>query len=256
MTRLTTITALLISFAAFGQDSLNTKVNSESKRLQFGLSISPDYCYRTLKNNDGSTNASAIIDIRDANETYKIGYSAGVNMCYTISKKLAIELGVQYSKKGYAQKKTELTFGDLIDPRYGTVYTSSSSAVPANFKLRYNHIYLDVPLRAIFCFGEKKIHFLASVGLAANFLLKATQTLILQDENGDTKRETSNQPYDFNTFNISPTFSIGVDYIISRKINLQVEPTFRYGLLKFIDAPVTGYLWNAGLNFTCYYTLK
>ena len=35
----------------------------------------------------------------------------------------------------------------------------------------FNHIYLDVPLRAIFCL-EKKIHFLASVGLAQIFTQK------------------------------------------------------------------------------------
>jgi hypothetical protein len=35
-----------------------------------------------------------------------------------------------------------------------------------------------------------------------------------------------------------------------------MEPTFRYGLLKIIDQPVTAYLWSAGLNITCYYALK
>lgn len=256
MKQLTTIAAMMISLAAFGQDSLKSKVSTEFNRLLFGVNVSPDYCYRTLSNNDGSSTSSMIIDLRNDKEVAKIGYTAGLNICYNICKHLGVEVGVQYSNKGYAFKKSDLTFGDMIDPRYGFVYPVYNSIVPSKIKFIDNYIYVDVPMRAIFSFGEKRIHFVTSIGVMTNILLKATQTSVVEYENGDTKRQTQDQKYDFKTLDISPTVSVGLDYKISSKINLSVEPTFRYGLVKIIDTPVTAYLWSRGLNITCYYSLK
>jgi hypothetical protein len=111
-------------------------------------------------------------------------------------------------------------------------------------------------VRAIFNFGEKKIHFVMSIGVSTNIFLKATQTSIFEYENGNTKHQTQDQQYDYKTLDISPIISAGVDYRVSNKINLRAEPTFRYGLLKIINTPITAYLWNGGLNITCYYALK
>jgi hypothetical protein len=49
--------------------------------------------------------------------------------------------------------------------------------------------------------------------------------------------------------------SAGVDYRINEKMNLRIEPTFRYGVLKIIDMPVTGYLYSGGINVAYYYGL-
>lgn len=256
MKRLITFVAIIFSVAAFGQDALKSKTPTEIKQLLFGINISPDYCNRTLKNNNGSHSSSMIIDLLKKIQESKIGYSAGLNICYNISKKLGVELGIQYSNKGFAFKKSDLIFSDMIDPRFGYVYSMWGSAEPAKAKFIYNHIYLDVPVRAIFSLGEKRIHFVTSIGFTTNLFIKATQTSVFEFENGNTKRETHEQQYNFKSFDISPTISVGLDYTISNKINLQAEPTLRYGVLKIIEAPITGYLWNIGLNITCYYTLK
>jgi len=254
--RLATLAALFLSLAAFGQENSGTTSRTAIHRLLLGVNVSPDYCYRTLKNNDGSSLASMIIDVRDESEVYKIGYTAGFNLCYTLTKKLGIELGVQYSNKGYAFKNSALIFGDAIDPRYGIVTLPNSSATPTKAHITYNHHYLDVPVRAIFSFGKKRIHVVASLGVTTNILLSSTQTSTLEFANGDTQSETYDQQNDFNSLNISPSISLGADYRISNKINLRVEPTFRYGLLKISDTRVTAYLWNAGMNVTCYYALN
>ncbi len=46
--------------------------------------------------------------------------------------------------------------------------------------------------------------------------------------------------------------SVGVEYKINERMNLRVEPTFRYGLLTVIDFPVAGYLYSGGLNIGYY----
>ena len=252
------IAALIFSIPSFGQDTLKQNTpRTEFKRLLFGVNISPDYCFRTLGNKYGGSTISYIIDLRDTTEIPKISFTAGLNICYNFSTHLGIEAGLQYSNKGYGGKNLELTFGDAIDPRYYP-YTSTTSAgpVPTKVKFIYNYIYLDIPIRAIYSFGEKRIHGVASFGVATNILIKATQTSILEYDNGDVKRQTSNQQENFNSLNISPFVSLGVDYRISNKINLRVEPTLRYGILTIIDAPITANLWNAGLNISCYYQVK
>ncbi len=247
---------MLISLLSFGQDTLKLNVTPSYKRFLIGINISPDYCYRTLESTNGSSISNEIIELRDKDEIFKIGYTAGFNFCYNISKKFGIESGVHYSNKGFAFKASNLTFGDMIDPRYGFVYTSNGTVGPKKIKFVYNYHYLDVPIRAIFIFGEKRIHFVASLGVTTNILINATQTSVFEYEDGDIKRNTIDQPYEFKTLNLTPTISVGMDYKISERINFRVEPTFRYGLLRIIDTPVTAYLWSGGLNITGYYAIK
>jgi hypothetical protein len=255
MKLLPTIAAMMISFAAFGQEASEAKTSTEFKRLSLGLNISPDYCYRSLTNNDGSEFSSRIIDVRNAIEKQKIAYTGGINANYSLSKSIAIESGLQYSNKGYAISYSDLTFGDMIDPRYGYVYDTLGLTVPIATGIIYNHIYLDIPLRAIISLGERRLRYVASIGIVTNILLKATQTTVSESLNGDKKRETKTQLEDFKTLNFSPMISVGLDYKVNDRLNLRAEPTFRYGLLKIIDAPVSAYLWTAGLNISCYYRL-
>ena len=68
-----------------------------------------------------------------------------------------------------------------------------------------------------------------------------------------TTKETEPVNYNYRRFNISPTISVGFDYKVNSRMNLRVEPTFRYGILTIIDAPIHGYLYNAGLNISYYF---
>jgi hypothetical protein len=248
MKKQATIVGLLFSIVLFGQSD-----TTKSKKLLIGLTASPDMCYRTLENNDGSATSSMVIDSRNSYEIPKLGYSTGLSICYNVSSHIGFETGLQYSNKGEKLINSNLTYGDMIDPRRG-FYTHGATATKV--KIMYNHNYLDIPLRAIFTFGSKKVKFISSVGVTTNILISATQKSIITFENGDKERNTQKQQYNFNPVNVSPTISFGMDYGFSKKINLRVEPTFRYGLLKIIDAPITAYLWSAGLNLTCYYRIK
>lgn len=58
--------------------------------------------------NNGAPNNSIFIDLRNRNETIKFGYSAGLNFCYNIKSFVSVELGVQYSNKGYQTRMLQL----------------------------------------------------------------------------------------------------------------------------------------------------
>ena len=247
---------MLVSLASTGQDIVPPQKSAHAKQISFAINISSDYSYRTLKNDDGSAISSIIIDSRNKYEEPKFGYTAGLNIHYALFKHLSFEAGLQYSNKGYGIKKMELTYGDMIDPRFGFVYPTNSAEMVTHVKSIYTNAYLDVPVRAIFTFGNKRIHFISSIGVTTNILLESKHTNIKEYENGDKKRETYTDHNDFNKINITPTASLVINYMVSDKINISAEPTFRYGLLKITDTPVTYYLWNCGLNISIYYVLK
>lgn len=252
MMRLTVI-LFLISSSLFGQDTL-AKKSTPTKRLLIGVSFSPDYCYRTLKSADD--NISWIIRLRNESEVPKLGHTGGINVWYKISDRIGFQAGVLYSSKGYDYKKSKLTFGDEIDPRYGFVYsTQPPYGLEGNVyvKIHYNYNYLDIPFKILFYCGEKRIRFIAATGVTTNIFLNAAHTSILSDDHGHRHKETTKDTYKYNSVNLSPIASVGIDFRLNKRINVSVGPFIAYGILS-IDHET--YLWNAGFNVSCYYALK
>lgn len=229
-------------FHVNGHVNASNNTTSDFRKFQIGINFSPDICYRTLKNNDGSNTSQIVIRIRNENETIKLGYTTGLNFCYNFNTSIGIETGVQFSNKGYQSKMKSLRYNqpEPDDPLFG--------------KFRYNFYCMDIPLKANITFGEKKLRLLTSFGLTTNILFKETSTSVLIYSDGK-KRKEAPQGYDFNNLNFSPTLGIGIDYQINNRMHLRVEPTFRYNVLKIIDTPVTAYLYNGGINISYLYGL-
>lgn len=223
--------------AAFGQENSATGF----KRFQIGLNISPDICFRTLNNNDGNSISDIVIKLRNRDETIKIGYTAGLNLCYNITSYFGIETGVQYSDKGFQHIQTEFISNQPDDP-----------IKPDKLIFIYHFHYLDIPLKANFIIGKKKVRFYTSVGLTTNLFITEIKTEILKYDN---RKVIKNEPtlFDYKKVNLSPAISAGIDYKINSRMNLRVEPTYRFGVIKIIDTPVSGWLWNAGLNISYYF---
>jgi hypothetical protein len=241
---------LLLSFLSYGQEETAT---SYSKKFSIGITLSPDIAYRTLKS-DNST-AEIVQDLRDRSEVPKFGYTAGISLKYNLSTKFAFETGIRYSNKGYAFKSTALIYGSYIDPRYGFVYHTIDNA-PTHAKIIYNFNYIDIPMRYILKISENKIKVIASAGINVNLLINTTSISKLEYQGGREESIKDKYDYNFTKINISPTIGAGINYNINEKFNISVEPEFRYGILKIINSPISAYLWNAGLNVTCYYSLK
>ena len=231
---------LLITLSSNGQNTDKKVSTADFRRVQIGINFSPDICFRTLKNNYGRSTSDLIIKRNNENEIVKFGYTAGLNVCFNIKRFVGIETGIQYSNKGYQTKTIDYTSGQ------------PSPFAPKEGQFIFNFHFIDIPLKVNFTIGKKKVRFFTSVGLTTNIFIKETQTSILKYTDR-TDRNTKQTTYDYNRINISPTISLGIDYKINSRMNLRIEPTFRYGVLKIIDAPVTGYLYNGGLNISYYF---
>ncbi len=239
----------------FGQDKMEATSNVESAKIQIGVNFSPDYCFRTLKNNDGSSSSDFVLKWRNENETSKLGYTTGLKIIFNLNKNIGIGAGIQYSNKGYQINMQDLTYGSMVDPRTGFAYNTPGSKI-TSAKFIYNYYYIDVPLNVNFSFGKKKIRFVTSAGFSTNVFIKETTTSIFEYDNGAHDKNTQPTTYTYNTVNVSPFVSAGIDWRFSSRNNFRIEPTIRYGVLKIIKAPVTGYLWNAGLNISYFFGLK
>lgn len=252
---ITFLLTIIIATNLYGQENPEVAANTDFKKIQIGVNFSPDYCFRTLKNNDGSASSDMNLKWRNDNETGKLGYTTGINMIFNLNKNIGIGAGIQYSNKGYQIKLEGSSFGSMIDPRRG--FTGNpSGATLTSVKFMYNHHYIDIPLKVNFSFGKKKISFVTSLGVATNIFITETSTNVYKYSDGTKDRGTQKTTYNYNKVNVSPFVSAGIDWKFNDRNNLKIEPTVRYGALKIIDAPVTGYLWNAGLNISYYFGLK
>ncbi len=223
----------------FGQKNNLVSKNHNNNKIQFGVNFSSDLCFRTLQNNDGRNSSDVIISQRNNLETPKFGYTSGVNIDYQFRNNWSVETGLQYSNKGYETRKNIANF----------IYPSPSNY--EQYKIIDHFHCLDIPLKINFRYGNHKIRLLSSFGITPNILLKQNQTIIFYYSDRIEKQTTLSNFY-YNTFNISPSVSLGVDYKINQHYHVRIEPTFRYGILKIIDAPITGHLYNLGLNLSLY----
>ena len=179
--------------------------------------------------------STSIINLRNETETVKLGYTGGLHLGYNFNERFGFQTGIQYANRGFSTKKIDIA-GSLMDP-----------VIPESLKYNYNYHYLEIPAKVNFSFGENQIRLTTSAGLSSAFLIKQSRTFIGYYKD-TTKRQVfiSNDAY--NRFNLFATISAGLEMRISPIMRIKVEPTFRYGLLKITDTPVSGRWYSGGLN--------
>lgn len=223
----------------------NQDTTARKSKWKIGFNFSPDYCYRKL---DSTGNAyfgylpnSIQMHYMDSIQKPKYGFTAGISVGYDVSPHVGIESGVFYSDKGY-QTGWIIPYTDpLVD------------YVPA--RLIYSFYYIDIPFKVdVTLLNKKKFKAYVNAGFVFDFFEKAVVTSIYND--GANTTTSSNDYSKYNSLNISVLGGIGVEYKCSDRISLKLEPSFRYGLYRIIETPITAYLWNAGVNIGVNYYFR
>ncbi len=235
----------LLCFSALAQNPTEAKSPKSFHNLLIGFNFSPDYAYRKLKNNDGSTSSQIVIDSRNNSETAKLGFSTGLSFCYNLTKHFGLETGIQYSNKGYKAKK-----------KSGFVFAQPEPNIPTSFKVKYSNHYIGIPIIANMSFGKKKLRCISSIGLVSGVFIRETQRNTTKYGDGTKRKTKHTTSFEYNNVEFAPTISLGVEYPINSHWLIRARPTFQYGISKIIYAPVTGHLWNAGANLSIYRGLK
>jgi len=227
------IKLLILAINLHGQQE-----NAEMFRI--GLRFSPDLCYRTLSNNTSKDSVNAVINNRNEQEVLLLGFTTGLGFDFRFSKQFGIEAGIQYSDKGYRLKFEEHKALQPNDP-----------FIPEKALYEYHFKYLEFPLGINYTRDGERLHFYASGGLISHFLLQADEEVNLIFPGGKTEKRNQPSPYTFNRFMLSAQVSAGIALDIGKRIELRIDPVFRYGLLKINDTLVTANLWSAGLQLAC-----
>ena len=231
---------------AIAQDSISALVAPAFNRILVGFNVSPDYCFRTLNISNSGQGDMNFMDFRNADDQPKFGYSVGINVQYNFSPHWGLVVGAQYADRGYASERTlNYVFIDPNDP-----------AIPKHTKSRYDHTYVDIPVRLNFQAGRQRLRFVASLGIAGNVFLKATELTETKYEDGHVERKREDSSYHYRSVNLSAIGSIGAVYILAERASLQLEPNFLYNLFPIFHTSRKGYLWSSGLNLTFNYALR
>lgn len=231
--------------------SLNNPKDAYNPQWVVGGAFAPVYTYRNMKKNEvvpfanlfNNNNADSRYDyVEDAMMTY----AGGVSVEYAAKKRWTIESGVYYMKMG---QQTNEVFAMLAESQEQDSYTVKTSAGKVESKMEpltkenevfdsYGNIYdsnsdliqnfdfLEVPLIVKYkMIDSKKVDVNLMGGIGTNILVG--NRVFISDENGLHKiGETQN----INPLNYRSTLGFGVEYTLTERFELNLEPQFKYSI--------------------------
>jgi hypothetical protein len=220
------------------KDSATT--TQHSRKFAIGINILGNYVYRTLSGGNSGTQFEQ--QFRDTSEMGMIRYSVGINVAYTLSKKIALSIGVIYSDREY---KTHDNF----------IYMSNWTAggprpVLDKATFYFIHNYLDIPVKASYYFLTKRIKAYGSAGVSTNILLKDNALVKFNSGGSSTYNNLENES--FNAVNLQAYLGLGVSYDISSRMYVSLEPDFMYSITSAESGALNDYFYSIGLNAGIY----
>jgi hypothetical protein len=244
------------------------QVKEKTGRWSVTALVSPTYYLRPGLDN------SAISQQINSSEQSRISYSGGLSFAYRISRKLSIQSGLYYSSigneidgissfsgfRGYDYTKGDHNFEVLTSN--GLVYTNNSDVFltdrtgdrvrtiytvdvfdPSKANLSYvdntlyqNFSYLEMPIFLRYKLVDRAIDFNVIGGLSYNLLVSNTVNAHVSGNSYAVGKTAG-----LNPFMVTSSLGMGMEYNLSDKISLNLEPTFRYYLNPFsmIQGPRT-----------------
>ncbi len=205
-----------------------------------------------------------------ASEQSRVSYSGGVAFAYQLSSKLSIQSGIYYSSiaqevggigayggfRQYDYTKGDPNFRVLTSS--GTIYTNNSDIFlidrsgdrvmtrytvdvfdPVKADLQYlngslhqNFSYIEMPFFLRYKVLNRAIDVNLIGGLSYNLLIGNTV-----HASSDGSRFMVGRTEGLNPFTISSSLGMGMEYTITDKVSLNLEPIFRYYLNPFTQIP-------------------
>ena len=214
--------------------------NAVHGRWQVGLHVSPDIAHTHWR--DAPVYNPYGWNVR----TYPplFGFTAGGNVFYAWRSYLGFEAGIQFGYRGYGEKKDFSAFPAPINVGYKYWHDA------------HRYAYLELPLKVVFKSKGERVRFVGSVGASAG-LLMYRRTYSKRVRLNGLKEMQSYPVHSSNSkFDVIPFASAGIELKLSERLNLRIEPVFRYSLRK---QRITEYdfvhFWSAGVDFGCYFRL-
>ena len=247
------------NFQGSGEDlKEESKPARESSRWSLGALVIPTY-YSSF----GFSNNEAEKNLMKTEEA-SVSYSSGLSFAYKIGRRISLQTGIYYSSIG--QKVTGVDtysgfsrFNDSKGSSPFSIVTSSGTIASTNrdvflsdnitgnrvitsisFEafdpvkadlsyisntLHQNFDYLEFPILMKYKVLDRVVDFNLTGGISYNILINNSSYA----ESGGEKYYIGNTG-SLNPVTFSSSFGMGIEYNFSRKLSLNLEPTFRYFL--------------------------
>lgn len=219
-------------------------VEGSYKKWKVAPNVAPVY-YNSL------TSGSPIDgDFKDNKKKGQFTTSYGIGVGYAVSKRISVRTGINRLEVGYdTQDVAVYSSPETSDePRYKNINLSSagssmsiagsgtysSSQIPSAFSslfdssLNQRFGYLEVPLELSYKLSDKKLRVDIIAGMSTFFLNKNE----IYSEN-KVKTTYIGEANNLNDMSYSTNLGIGLEYKISKNLNFNFDPTFKYQLNAF-----------------------
>jgi hypothetical protein len=215
---------------------------SQDRSWHLGIGFSTDYCSRTMKARQSDEWVRTLAQSGNENKVLLLGYTTGLYAKRNISKVFSLETGLTYTNKGHGEHPT-LVFGSQVNP-IGIVSTVTEVE-------RYKYIGVPLKIQASFV-RVRKLELHVTGGAFFNLFLEQKNTMYISGDHEEKFVTYGSSRKNKNT-DISPFAGIGINILFSENIHLQLEPTYRYGVITtHEDDVLKNNLWTFGLNTVLY----
>lgn len=217
--------------------------NNPNKKFSFGLNFSPDYSYRILK-------SPYTGEVEKDDRVYpRFGFTSGIVAKYKFLTRLTLESGLQFSHKGYNIKVSEQN-NESYSYDYNQLY-NPSKLIEATAKVQY--YYLGIPFKLNYYLVQKQFNLYVSIGASADYYLDAKVKDIIRYNDRTEILRNSIYNFGLNKFNFVGLAGFGVESSLSKKLEIRIEPVFRYSFTPVAEIYKNEYLHSVGLNMVLFY---
>jgi hypothetical protein len=236
---------------------------NKTERWSIGAMASPTYYSSFSSDKNGISH-----QIANAEQSL-ISYSGGVSLSYKLNKRLSVQTGLYYSSLGQeidginsfgGFQKYDYTKGDhnfAVLTTSGTIYTNNADVFlistspgervltaytndvfdPNKANLQYinntliqSFSFFELPVVLRYKIVDKAVDINLIGGLSYNMMVNnSVYTMV------DGGKYPVGKTEGLNLLNVSSSFGMGMEYSFSKKLSLNLEPTFRYYLNPFND---------------------
>lgn len=224
------------------QDSLNKKT-TRSGKISFSGVVAPIFA--------SATQGSAIDPAFDNNnKNFSNNTSYGIKVAYNLSERVKINTGIQYLDLQYntediffykqnsmasspVKKIQTINYSSnsniySIENNYTPSTTSTSGEKVSSGNMLQKVSYYEIPLEINYYFLNTKLKISSIIGISGYFLNKNKIFLVSENESIEIGKYNN-----FNNFHYSGNIGLGFEYPVVKKINLRLEPIFKYNFNAF-----------------------
>ncbi|NCA84018.1 MAG: hypothetical protein EOM83_00410 [Clostridia bacterium] len=108
---------------------------------------------------------------------------------------------------------------------------------------------------AKFFITKQKLQLFASLGLSPSIFLDNKHIFEIKYDNGESKKQQTENPIDAKSVNLIMLAGIGADYVVTNRLSVRIEPVYRRSLTAINGDPMQLYPWSVGVNVGLFFSL-